>query len=104
MNQKAINKTHHIGKGKNFSFNKNNSIFSFIEKKFRETPFGLAIRFEGETYTYRQVEQQINQLANYLCNKKNLKPHNKVAVYLKPNLNMIIAILAIVKRVVLTSH
>lgn len=86
----------YIGRGKNVHFDKRYSICSFFDEKVRKAPSSIAVRFKDKNLTYEQLNNQSNQLANYLI-ACGLPPQSSVAIYLKPNLQLLVVILAILK-------
>lgn len=93
----SLEKVQYIGKGESFEFNKDLSITAFIEKKSQEIPAAIAVKFEKNHLTYQELNENANQLANYLLSSGKLGEKSKIAVYLKPGLNIVITILAILK-------
>jgi amino acid adenylation domain-containing protein len=61
-----------------------------------QTPDAVAVVFEQEEITYRQLNQQANQLAHYLQALK-VKKEVLVGVYLERSPQMVVSILAILK-------
>ena len=86
----------HIGRGENIYFDKRHSICWFFEAQVRKTPSSIAVKFEDKNLTYEQLNNQSNQLANYLI-ASGLPRQSSVAIYLKPNLQLLVVILAILK-------
>ena len=90
------NKEQYIGCGKKNVYNKNASVFSYIEKQMNKTPHAVAIVHNGIELTYKQLNHKVNQLSNYLLDI-SITNQSRVAIYLEPGFNMIISILAILK-------
>ncbi|WP_421943902.1 amino acid adenylation domain-containing protein [Pedobacter sp.] len=55
-----------------------------------------AIIFEGKHLTYKQLDEKSNQIANYL-GSRNVKNNNLVPICINPSLEMIVAILGVLK-------
>ena len=72
------------------------TISSLFEKQAKKTPNNIAVVFENESLTYRELNQKANQLARYL-KKQGVKTETLVAVCMKRCLEMVISILAILK-------
>lgn len=86
----------YIGHGDGLYFNHQNTLCTYIEKQALETPNTIALNFHNKQLTFNELNEQSNQLANYLVSCGTL-PKNKIAVYLEPGFNMIVAIIAILK-------
>jgi len=71
-------------------------IHTLFAMQVEQTPDAVAVVFEKQQLTYRELNQQANQLANYL-QTQGVKPEVVVGVYLERSLNLIIAVLAILK-------
>ncbi len=75
---------------------KDKSIAYLFCEQARRSPFRRALSFGNETLTYRQLEEKTNQLANYL-KSKGVKREEHVPVCLERSVDLVIAILAILK-------
>ncbi|WP_148886211.1 non-ribosomal peptide synthetase, partial [Xenorhabdus doucetiae] len=60
------------------------------------TPDKVALVFEGETLTYRQLNQRANQLAAVI-RQYSLQANTPIALYLDRSLEMVISMLAVLK-------
>lgn len=67
-----------------------------VEQQAMQTPDAPALTFEGETLTYRQLNERANQLAHHL-QSLGVQPDDLVALYLERSLEMVIAILGVLK-------
>ncbi|OCA54807.1 non-ribosomal peptide synthetase [Photorhabdus namnaonensis] len=74
-----------------------------FEAQAERTPDNVALVFEGESLTYRQLNERANQLA-YLIRERYQQHHNvpvqadtPIALYLDRSLEMVISILAVLK-------
>ena len=67
-----------------------------IEAQVERTPDAIAVSFENETLTYRALDQRTNQLAHYLV-EAGVTPDTLVGVYAERSLNLVIALLAVLK-------
>ena len=72
------------------------NIVSLFEKQVKDTPNNIAITYEGKTLTYKELNNKANQLARYL-KEKGITNNSIVALRINKSLEMIIAILAIIK-------
>ncbi|MCC5602613.1 condensation domain-containing protein [Nostoc favosum] len=67
-----------------------------FEAQVTRTPDNIAVVFQEEKLTYRELNQRANQLAHYLQNL-GVQPETLVGIYLERSLLMVIGILAILK-------
>lgn len=74
----------------------NKTIHRLFEEQVIKSPNSPALYYNGETISYLDLNKRANQLANYLI-KRNVHRETVIGLYLKPNFDMIIAILAILK-------
>jgi amino acid adenylation domain-containing protein len=72
------------------------SIQQLFEQQVAQNPDSVAVIFNNQKLTYRQLNEQVNQLANYL-QKIGIKPEILVGVYLERSLAIFVAVLAIIK-------
>ncbi len=69
---------------------------SLFEAQVQNTPDSVAVFFEQEQITYRQLDQRANQLAQYL-RKLGIGPEALVGVNLNRSIDMVVALLGILK-------
>ena len=67
-----------------------------VKRQAHRNPDKIAVMFNENSLTYQELDQQANQLANYLL-QKGLKPGSFVGIYLPRSEKSIVAILAILK-------
>ena len=72
------------------------TIHQLFEEQVDRTPDAIAVVFEDQSLTYRQLNQRSNQLAHYF-QTLGVKAESLVAVCLERSMEMIISILAILK-------
>lgn len=72
------------------------SIVQLFEEQAIKTPDAIAIVFEDESMTYRQLNEKANQLAHFLKTKK-VASEVFVPLFIERSLEMMIAILGILK-------
>jgi amino acid adenylation domain-containing protein len=73
-----------------------NCIHELFEAQAERTPDAIAITSEKQSLTYAQLNVRANQLAHFL-RKRGAGPEVLVAMYMDRSLDMVVAILAIVK-------
>ncbi|NER82687.1 MAG: AMP-binding protein, partial [Leptolyngbya sp. SIO1D8] len=78
------------------SYPKKACIHELFEAQVEKTPDAVAIVFEGQKLTYLELNQRANQLAHYL-KKLKVKPEVLVGICVERSLEMVIALLGILK-------
>ncbi|MDP3705951.1 MAG: amino acid adenylation domain-containing protein [Legionellaceae bacterium] len=86
----------YIGKGTDLSLNREDTIPNLFEKQVQRYPDSIAIQFNKSTLTFKELDQSVNRMANYLTHI-GISIKSPIAIYLNPGVDMIIAILAIIK-------
>jgi amino acid adenylation domain-containing protein len=76
--------------------NSQTSIQQLFEQQVAQNPDSVAVIFNNQQLTYRQLNERANQLANYL-QQIGVKPEVLVGVYLERSLAIFVAVLAIIK-------
>ena len=77
-------------------FAKGATIAGLFQQQAQKTPGALAIRFEGKQLTYSELNEQANQWAHYL-QSKGVQADSLVPVCIERRIEMIVAVLAILK-------
>ena len=77
-------------------FPKNKCIHELFEAQAELTPDAIAVVFENESLTYRDLNEKANNLASYL-QKIGVKPENLVGIYVDRSLDMAVGLLGILK-------
>ena len=72
-------------------------ISQLFEKQVEKTPDNIAVVFGDDKLTYRQLNEKANSLAYYLRNTQHVEKESLVGVMVNRSLEMIIAILAVMK-------
>jgi amino acid adenylation domain-containing protein/non-ribosomal peptide synthase protein (TIGR01720 family) len=75
---------------------KDKTIIDLFEEQVNKTPDAIAVVFEADQLSYRQLNERANQLAHYLLGK-GVKAETLVPICLERSLEMIIAIWGILK-------
>ncbi|MBP6918434.1 MAG: amino acid adenylation domain-containing protein [Legionellaceae bacterium] len=73
-----------------------NTPHQIFEQRVNETPDRLALIFEEQQVTYRQLNEKSNQLAHYL-RQLGVKAESIVAICIERSIDMIVGILGILK-------
>ncbi|MBW4564791.1 MAG: amino acid adenylation domain-containing protein [Mojavia pulchra JT2-VF2] len=71
-------------------------IHQLFEAQAEKTPNAVAVVWENEQLTYRELNQRANQLAHYL-QKLGVKPEVLVGLYVERSLYMVVGLLAVLK-------
>jgi amino acid adenylation domain-containing protein len=72
-------------------------IHSFFEQQVIVTPAATALVFEGQQLTYAELNLRANRLAWYLIEEKAVKPDGLVALCIERSIDMVVAILGVLK-------
>ncbi|WP_394839475.1 amino acid adenylation domain-containing protein [Pendulispora rubella] len=67
-----------------------------IEAQVDRTPHAVAVSFEGRTLTYAELDARANQLAHLLVDA-GVRPDTLVGVYAERSLNLVVALLGVLK-------
>ena len=78
------------------AFPKEKCVHQLFEQQVEKTPDAVALVFEEEKLTYRQLNNRANQLAHYLI-KSGVKPNTLVGLSVNRSLEMVIGLLGILK-------
>ncbi|RAJ76808.1 amino acid adenylation domain-containing protein [Chitinophaga dinghuensis] len=73
------------------------SVISLMESQVEKTPDDIALVFKEESLTYRQLNDQTNQLADYLRKVHGAKPGVNIGVLLERSHLSALAMIAIIK-------
>ena len=72
------------------------SLPELFEAQVARTPEVVAVEYEGECLTYHELNQRANQLAHYL-QRLGVGPEACVGIYLERSLELIVALLGVLK-------
>lgn len=73
------------------------TVIQLFEEQVDRTPDAIALVFEGQQLTYRELNDKSNQLAHYLMKYKNVKMGQNIAIYMNRSVSLIYSLLAIQK-------
>ncbi|MBD2002942.1 MULTISPECIES: non-ribosomal peptide synthetase [Cyanophyceae] len=77
-------------------YSQNQCIHQLFETQVNQTPDNIAVVFDTQELTYRELNQRANKLAHYL-QKQGIKPEVLVGICVERSLEMIVGILGILK-------
>ncbi|HEX8825306.1 MAG TPA: amino acid adenylation domain-containing protein, partial [Archangium sp.] len=72
------------------------TLHGLVEAQCARTPEAVALRFEDETLTYRELERRANQLAHHLRGL-GVGPEVRVGVCMERSLELVVALLGVLK-------
>jgi amino acid adenylation domain-containing protein len=80
----------------NVSFPRDLSVHKLFERQAKQTPDITAVVFEDQQLTYTELDRRANQLAQHL-RRLGVKPGTRVGVFVERSLEMIVALLGVLK-------
>ena len=78
-------------------FPTNKTLVQLFEEQVEKTPNNTALIFENKKYTYQELNEKVNQLANYLNTTYKIHADDIIALQLERSEWMIIAMLGVMK-------
>ncbi|WP_259418057.1 non-ribosomal peptide synthetase [Bacillus toyonensis] len=75
---------------------KNKTIYQLFEEQVERTPNKVAVEFEGQQVTYKELNEKSNQVAR-LLHDKGVHPEMIVGIMVERSLDMIVGIMGILK-------
>ncbi|MEW6305684.1 MAG: amino acid adenylation domain-containing protein [Verrucomicrobiota bacterium] len=78
------------------AYPRNIPITRIFEEQADTTPDAIAVAFQDQRMTYRELNERVNQLAHHL-RKLGVQPDTRVAIFLERSLDMVVALLATLK-------
>ena len=96
ISEKEKNKILYEFNDTKMDYPKEKTVAQLFEEQVEKTPDNIAIVFEDEKLTYRELNEKSNQLANYLRNK-GIKPNDIIGIMLPRSLELLISILGVLK-------
>jgi amino acid adenylation domain-containing protein len=73
------------------------TLVDLFEQQVAKTPDNIAVNFESQQLTYRQLNEQANQLTHYLIQNHQIQPDTLIGICVERSLEMIIGLLGILK-------
>jgi amino acid adenylation domain-containing protein len=73
------------------------TIYRLFEDQVDRIPNHVALVFKDAAVTFRHFDERANQLANYLRQKKGVRPGDRVAVLMGRSIELIVSLIAVMK-------
>ena len=96
ISEKEKNKILYEFNDTKMDYPKEKTVSQLFEEQVEKTPDNIAVVFEDEKLTYRELNEKANQLANYLRNK-GIKPNDIIGIMLPRSLELLISIIGVLK-------
>ncbi len=78
-------------------FPKDKCVHQLFDVQAEKTPEAMAMKFEGESLTYSELNQRANQLAHHLRGLLGVGPDVPVGICMRPSLDLVVGMLAVLK-------
>ena len=78
------------------SYPKDKCIHELFEERVERTPEAVAVVFEDQQLTYRELNWRVNQLAHHL-RRQGVRPETLIALFMERSSEIVIAILGVLK-------
>ncbi|MBN1481967.1 amino acid adenylation domain-containing protein [candidate division KSB1 bacterium] len=72
------------------------AVHTLFEEQVEKSPDAVAVKYENDILTYRQLNERANQLTRHLIDI-GVQPGARVAIYMERSVDMIVSIMAILK-------
>ena len=96
ISEKEKNKILNEFNNTKLEYDENKTISQLFEKQVNKTPNKIAIVFEKQNITYKELNNRANQVANYLRNN-GIKQNDIIGIMLPRSLELLISILGVLK-------
>ena len=96
IGEKEKNKILHEFNDTKIEYDKDKTISQLFEIQVNKTPDDIAIVFEKQNITYKELNKKANQVANYL-RKRGIKQNDIIGIMLPRSFELIISILGVLK-------
>lgn len=78
-------------------FPKERTLIELFHMQVMKNPKQIAVEFQNQKITYQELDQKSNQLARFLIETYSIKPRSIISVCMDRKIDLVIAILAILK-------
>lgn len=72
-------------------------VYQYFEEQVRSAPDAIAVIYEDQQLTYRELNARANQLARYLRSQRRVQLDDLVGICIERSLDMVVAILGVLK-------
>ena len=72
------------------------NLYSLIEEQINKNPNNIAVRFDGNSLTYGELNIKVNKICNYL-RKQGIKEQSFVGICMERSFDMILTIVSVLK-------
>ena len=79
------------------NYSKDKTIVDLFEEQVEKTPDNIAIVFEDKELTYTELNEQSNQLAQYIRENYTIQPDDLIGIKLERSEQLLVAIFGIIK-------
>ncbi|WP_052380037.1 MULTISPECIES: non-ribosomal peptide synthetase [unclassified Pseudoalteromonas] len=97
LNKKEINSLLNLSNNPAVAYDASVCIHELFEEHVLARPDSTAIVFENQSLSYSQLNHSANQLAHFIRERYDISPDSLVALSIERSIDMVIAILAILK-------
>ena len=73
------------------------TLVNLFEEQVKQSPDNIALVFEQQSLTYRELNQKANQVAHYLQQNYSIEPDTLISICVDRSLEMIIGLLGVLK-------
>lgn len=77
---------------------KDKTVIQLFEEQVEKTPDNIALVFEDEAMTYKELNEKANQLAHYLREEKGVRENDFIGILIDKSIELIVAIIAVLKN------
>ncbi len=79
------------------AYPRNKTVHALFEAQAKATPQAIAVQFQDEQLSYEMLDRRVNQMANLLRERTGAAPGRLVGVSVERSLDMLVALLAVLK-------
>jgi amino acid adenylation domain-containing protein len=79
------------------AYSKDETLLDLFEKQVKKTPHQIAVVFEDQELTYKELNENANQLAHYLVENYTIAPDDLIGIKLERSEQILVVILGILK-------
>jgi amino acid adenylation domain-containing protein/non-ribosomal peptide synthase protein (TIGR01720 family) len=80
-----------------FAYPENKTLVDLFEEQVNNTPYAVAVCFNGIEFTYKELNEKANQFAHYLCENYKVQANDVIGIKLHRSEKLIVSILGVLK-------